>query len=118
MVDVGKLNSRDDYAWFIDMAEPVMGMQMWEHTSNGWHALPGPVTLLTELLYPVMHDGLRHPDSSWFDSRARHVVPTRLGEWYPEGPVTANRVIVIPMGEYPEEYHIQGLEIGHKKSND
>lgn len=117
MVDVGKLSSRDDYAWFIDMAEPVMGMQMWEHTPDGWHALTGPVTLITELLYPVVHEGHR-ADSGWIDSRARHVVPNRLGTWYPEGPVTANRVLVIPMGEHPEEYHVQGLEIGHRKSND
>lgn len=116
MVDVGKLTGPDDYAWFIDMAEPVMGMQMWEHTETGWRALAGPVTLVTELLYPVVHAG-RRADSGWIDSRARHVVPTRLGGWYPEEPMTANRVIVIPMGEYPEEYHLHDLEVGYRKSN-
>lgn len=117
MVDVGKLNNRDDYAWFIDMAEPVMGMQMWERTADGWRALGGPVTLITELLYPVMHAGHR-ADSGWLNSRARHVVPTRLGTWYPEGSVTENRVLVIPMGEHPEEYDVDDLEIPARKSND
>lgn len=117
MVDVGKLDDPDDYAWFIDMAEPVMGMQMWERTADGWRALAGPVTLLVELLYPIAYARQR-ADSGWIDSRARHVVPTRLGEWYPAGPVTANRVIVIPMGEHPEEYSIEGLEIPIRKSDD
>lgn len=117
MVDVGKLDGPDDYRWFIDMAEPVMGMQLWEHKKDGWFALPGPVTLLVELLYPVTPRGTRFPGSNWIDSRARHAVPTRTGEWYPESPSSVDQVVLLPFGDYPEDYDLIGYEVGHKKIN-
>lgn len=117
-----------EYDWFITNATHVPGFALWvKRGDDRWRRHPGPVTLLVEKLYPL-HDwgsGLvrrtawwdgslgaaSRPDGTWCNSRARYAVWLEhdVASWTfwppadPSGLDPDTRVVIIPVGERPEE---------------
>lgn len=104
--------------WFITDATHVLGFALWAYENGRWWRHPGPVTLLTEKLFPLEPSVTRGrrvvfpwdestdmPDGSWIDSRVRHVVrlETDGSPWPPAKFESGTRVVIIPAGEHPDE---------------